>query len=353
MAVVMQHFCATAQEHCSVVIPSIPPHGYMAVDMFFFLSGFIMAYTYLDDFKGMTLTNYPRVLRKRAARIIPLNLFVVMMIVIMGQISWFLLGRNIIYPSGSLAIDIVSNVLMLQGLGVGTNLNGPSWSISTEVVAYVLFPIFVMAIGFARLQIACLAVLLCIALLFFLSWSTPRLGLDTNTTVGNLIRCLAEFGVGVFMHRVHKQQPSLVQFFAQDVVLTSTIIASVILLCLRLDLPAALLFPAIILGLASNRGRVAAIASYGFLHWLGLISFSLYLIHQPFRSIDLEILRSLHPAPVGFFSALAFAMAGSLLVVPFAYVVYRYIEYPGRNAVNALLGRLKPAALKIAPQPGN
>jgi len=32
---------------------------------------------------------------------------------------------------------------MLQGCCIGTNLNGPSWSISTELVVYLLFPVFV------------------------------------------------------------------------------------------------------------------------------------------------------------------------------------------------------------------
>src|SRR5689334_22075178 len=51
MAVVLQHFSATAQEHCRVAIPSLVPHGYVAVDFFFVLSGFIMAYTYLASFE--------------------------------------------------------------------------------------------------------------------------------------------------------------------------------------------------------------------------------------------------------------------------------------------------------------
>ena len=47
MAVVMQHFSATAQRHSLTTIPSLIPHGYIAVELFFVLSGFIMAYTYL------------------------------------------------------------------------------------------------------------------------------------------------------------------------------------------------------------------------------------------------------------------------------------------------------------------
>jgi peptidoglycan/LPS O-acetylase OafA/YrhL len=50
MAVVAQHFSATAQSLTQTTIPSLVPHGYMAVDLFFVLSGFIMCYTYLESF---------------------------------------------------------------------------------------------------------------------------------------------------------------------------------------------------------------------------------------------------------------------------------------------------------------
>ena len=342
MAVVMQHFCATAQEHCDTTIPSIPPHGYMAVDMFFFLSGFIIAYTHLEDFRALSLVGYPAFLRKRAARIVPLNLFVLAAIIVLGQASLALIGRNIIHPAADMPLDLVSNALMLQGLGVGTNLNGPSWSISTEVVAYLLFPLFAALIGLARPRLAGPAVALCVASLVALALTTPHLGLDTSTSAGNLVRCLTEFGTGVFIHRLYQRQTTIARIAGHDRVLAGAIIGSVVLLCLRLDLPAALLFPVIILGLATNRGHVAALMSNRVLHWFGLVSFSLYLIHQPFRSIGLELLRSVHPAPVGYFAALALAMAGAALVVPFAYLVHRYVERPGRNTVNALLGRFHP-----------
>ena len=53
IAVVLQHFAATAQSNASGWIPSPVPHGYMAVDFFFVLSGFIMSYTYLAGFETL------------------------------------------------------------------------------------------------------------------------------------------------------------------------------------------------------------------------------------------------------------------------------------------------------------
>src|SRR4051794_32482617 len=127
MAVVLQHFSATAQEHCVVTIPSLVPHGYVAVDFFFVLSGFIMAYTYLASFERLGTAAYRPFLAKRFARIVPLNLAVLLVIGLLGAGSVALAGVNIFFQSKNLAYDFAANALMLQGLGIGTNLNGPSW----------------------------------------------------------------------------------------------------------------------------------------------------------------------------------------------------------------------------------
>ena len=67
-----------------------------------------------------------------------------------GSVSVFWLGHNIFFSSSNLAADFTANALFLQGFGIGTNLNGPSWSISTEFAAYLLFPLFI-ALTFHRL----------------------------------------------------------------------------------------------------------------------------------------------------------------------------------------------------------
>ena len=112
---------------------------------------------------------------------------------------------------------------------------------------------------------------------------------------------------------------------------------------LRLDLPTALLFPALIVALAANRGAVARLMSTRALHGLGVISFSLYLTHQLFRPIDLALLQAWHPAPLGEAAALLFALAGSGAVVPFAWLTYVLVERPSRTLIRSLLGA-KPAA---------
>src|SRR5580698_4630391 len=109
MMVVMQHFSATAQEHSQSVIPSLVPHGYIAVDLFFVLSGFIMAYTYLDDFRSRGWQAFPTFIMKRVARIVPLNTFAVLLVLILGAVSSILIGRDIFHGSSNILFDGVAN----------------------------------------------------------------------------------------------------------------------------------------------------------------------------------------------------------------------------------------------------
>ena len=99
MAVVIEHFSATAEQHAAVSVPSLVAHGYLAVDLFFVLSGFIMAYTYLGTFEAHGIRAFPNFLGKRVARIVPLNTAVLLCLVAAGGVSSAVLGRNILYVS--------------------------------------------------------------------------------------------------------------------------------------------------------------------------------------------------------------------------------------------------------------
>ncbi len=343
LAVVMQHFSATAQEHCRVTIPSLVPHGYIAVDLFFALSGFIMAYTYAAAFEADGLRPFPGFLARRVARVAPLNLAVLGGLAVAAGVSALLLGRNIFFDSPDPAYDFAANALMLQGLGIGTNLNGPSWSISTEFMAYLAFPLFVAA-AFRSRGSAGLMLAASVAAVGLLASQHPRLAMDTGTPAAALLRCFAEFAMGMAACRATRSRRAAT-WLGRDGVAFGLAAACLAAMALRVDLPAVLLFPALIAALACNRRRMASALSARPLHGLGLASYSLYLIHGPFRPVELMALRALHPAPLGAAGALAFALAGSLSVVPFAWATHRLVEQPGRRfAQRMLLGRLMASA---------
>jgi peptidoglycan/LPS O-acetylase OafA/YrhL len=346
MGVVMQHFSTTAQQHSNVTIPSLVPHGYLAVDLFFILSGFIMSYTYLQDFRRRGLQALGSFLGKRVARIVPLNTVVVVLIVTGGLVSEQILGRNIFFSARDLVVDLPTNLLLLQGFGIGTNLNGPSWSISIEFAAYCAFPGLVWVVFAQRPAVAGPVMLFCCAALGWIASMQPRLGLGTDVMPFSLVRCIAEFTLGMGCFRVTQHEASA-RLFMTDAMGFALIAGSGFFMLLRLDLLAVLLFPGLIVALATNRGIVARLLSNRALHVLGTVSFSLYLIHQFFRSIDLELLQAWHPSPLGKEAALLFAFVGSVAVIPFALLTYVMVERPGRVLVRRLI-RARPAVEALA-----
>jgi peptidoglycan/LPS O-acetylase OafA/YrhL len=343
MMVVMQHFSATAARHATVTIPSLIPHGYMAVDLFFVLSGFIMAYTYRADFALRGNLAMPSFLLKRAARILPLNTVVVIAIMLAGAASELIAGSNIFYASRDPAYDVMCNLLLLQGLGFGMNLNGPSWSISTEFAAYLLFPAL-LALAFSRRPVViATTLLLSVAGVIITALNRLRLGMDVDTVSGEITLCFAQFVFGLITFRVTRMSSVRARLRADwPALLAAGWVA--VALCLRLDILAAIAFPAVVATLACNTGRVAALMATRVPYFLGEVSFSIYLVHDPCRPLALALLQALHPAPLAAVPALGFALVASLLVVPLAALAYITVERPGRRVVRALTAMLvRPA----------
>ena len=109
-----------------------------------------------------------------------------------------------------------------------------------------------------------------------------------------------------------------------------------VLMLLRLDLPTVLLFPLLIISLAKNKSKVSRVLSFPIFYFLGTISFSLYLLHQLFRPTELALVQAFHPVALSGSEALLFAFLGSLSVLPFAWLAYRFIERPGRTFIRSL-----------------
>ena len=206
MAVVLQHFSATAQLNASGWIPSIVPHGYMAVDFFFILSGFIMCYTYLAGFETLGSRAYGPFLWKRVARIFPLGIAVTLIIVACGglastvDLGWLFYSVKV---SGGLGAMIAVNLLHLQGFLPDYSLNDPSWSVSVELGAYLLFPILIFLMFKARVWVTIVYTLLGIGILLRLSSFDPAGGMAFRWAPLDLARCVIEFGFGMLVYRAY------------------------------------------------------------------------------------------------------------------------------------------------------
>ena len=340
MAVVLQHYSSSAEAWSGTRIPSLAPHGYMAVDFFFILSGFVMAYSYADAFRARGLAAYWPFLVRRVARVWPLQAFVVVALVGVGLVYQAFGAGWGLFRSDSIVFDALANILMLQGFGIGENINGPSGTVSQELGAYIAFPLLLWFAMHRLRWVAALAGAVAVGVLLREALGAPKLGLESREIGVMVARCFAEFTLGLLVWRAWKE--GWCRWMGSDAATAGFSAAAAASLLLGYDLPAALLFVPIVLAFAWNTGWPARLAAARVPYFLGVISYSLYLIHSPIRFAEFDLLARIWPGPVGAPAALATAFVLALTPIPVAWLTYRFVEEPGRDAIRALLQR-RPA----------
>lgn len=318
-------------------------HGYLAVDLFFVLSGFIIAYNYLDAFPSFTWGRYLRFLGVRIARIYPLHLFMLLL---------FLLNPLAITLAASQAVDwtryspgyFLLSVLLLQNWGFTGNLawNVPAWSISTEWMAYLLFPGIAAAARLLRgRMLALLGILVpLVALACTLDFIGEPLGGDIPRN--GWIRCIGEFIAGVALYRLWACRAGGEPWRGLDRWIAAVAGLLGLALYLRLDLTEAWVLPGVwvclVYILATEPVLITRVLSWGPIEQFGLWSYSTYLVHYFVRDwVKFLLVRDGIPASVQTACYLAGTAIASVLL-------YHLIEVPGRYAVRQFVTRRGPPA---------
>jgi peptidoglycan/LPS O-acetylase OafA/YrhL len=322
--------------------------GYLWVDLFFILSGFLMAMTYGKLFAGRwSLRTWLSFLWKRLARVYPLY------IVIVAATLAYTLGSygSPKDPSGLSSIglnrplvDVVANVLLMQSWGISRSVDGVAWSLSTEWGAYLLFPLLAWLALFERRGTAVAVALAVAAIVVGTVGLTMQDGayhsgpLDAydGTTVQPMLRCFGGFVLGLLTFRV-SQSPRLLAWVSHDVIAALAVMLLVAGFATGAhDLVVYPLFAVIVLALYGNRGWIARIFGCRPVHWLGLVSYSLYLLHiyflGPRDSLDQWFQARLPDGTAGF--AADAVICVTLLTL--SGLAYRGIEEPGRRWMRCL-----------------
>jgi peptidoglycan/LPS O-acetylase OafA/YrhL len=321
------------------------PRGYLAVDLFFVLSGFVLALSAAEDFRVKGWPACGRFWARRLARILPLNVFVVAAIVAANMTA----HRG----AGAPLARVACNALALQGFGGCVTLNAPAWTLSFEWLAYAAFPVLLIILVFSRIGWCVFTV--CIALLGLIGCAagTGRMTLDSSQFGPGFsaVRCVGEMVLGLAAYRAYAA-PSLRRLMSSDIAFAAIILVGSgecwLGECLRPawiggDVWVLAVFPALIITVAANKGSVAQCLGWRALHVLGVISFSVYLLHDAILQREARGMAILYPgwpAP-GVISGLFVALATVSVIVP-AWLVYRLVERPSRTALRRWL--LPPTA---------
>jgi peptidoglycan/LPS O-acetylase OafA/YrhL len=317
-----------------------------AVDIFFCLSSFTLCLVYGAG------TDRPFKFKEfaaaRCARIYPLYAIVL----VVWTVYCALWNQNLYsgYSWSGLIGDGVRQVLMINAwpiIGSGAHWIDPMWSLSVEAFGYVLvFPILFKLSGWtkslpASALLAAAIFFGCATFGFFTLFYNP--GINSHhipPATGFLIRWVAPvrgscmFAAGWTAYLLYLNHPTVrralvkgADFVAIAMIL---IVAGQAAGIVSVEL-LVVLTPFLILGLVSTKSLTARILSAEPLHFLGLISYSLYLLHWPV----MVFVRSYIPG-LAHRDLLRVAVTVGIALVA-AVLSYFFIERPSRRRLRQLL----------------
>ena len=310
-------------------------HGYLAVDLFFVLSGFIIAHNYLNRLSHFRLAAYLHFLGVRLARVYPLHIFMLLL---------FLMNPIAILIASSRGHDYsryepwyyLMSVFLIQNWGFSDELawNVPAWSISAEWMAYLLFPIFAWLARRCARNI--LTIIIGVLLpLILLGIGLALMGEDLGGSIpqNGLLRCVTEFASGVFVHRLW----TLTEKYRMIVFVGSVVLASMVFAYLYLGVSDSWALPftwAFAVLLLATEPRMARwILANRVMETIGLWSYSTYLAHYFVRDwVKFLLIRDGAQSCI----PIIFYIGGTVFA---SVLLYRLIEIPGRNRFRYIVDR--------------
>ena len=345
LMVVLFHFQASwvlLLPGLSVLTP-LARRGYLGVDLFFILSGFILCYVHKPGTGRFDAREYLKFLGLRLARVYPNHLATLGFLI--GMVA---LARFVNVPIHGSEYDFRDLPLQLTMTHAWPGLedrsafywNYPSWSISCEWFAYLfVFP----ACWFGLKHNWGPAVFLTLGYAFLLVWLcvAPRLG---NDLVSCILRVACEFAAGATIFRAWWTGPLIGRYCQQAV--TWTLLATLVALeAVPLEFSYAsqtviLIFPLVLLGLTTETTLVGRVFSSPVCLWLGNVSYALYMSHalvQKAMKIALPAERFVH---VSLGVRLGVVMIQLLALLGGASALYYFVELPSRNCLRKRIRRL-------------
>jgi peptidoglycan/LPS O-acetylase OafA/YrhL len=325
------------------------PHGYLPVDLFFMLSGFVIGYVYRDDLHPESSQNYKIFLIKRFARLYPAYIVISAFYVL--KIGLGLTGEETFARFDWL--DAIGNLLLLTGWGLNIYpLIGVSWASSAELGSYFAAPVLMKYTLEKDVRWWAACVVLSLIGICLISYSGqgasgPLDVVDRNSFLP-LCRAIIGFTLGLATLRY---APYLDRLSAttQDV-LVIAILALMIALAVFTaeDLPIYLLFVPFI-AILSRDGRAAqALFGNRLVYHLGVISYSIYLFHPLFLTFAERSSRHFGSTMTAYVLCTLACFAAIWLL---SYLSYRFVEMPGRQFVIRLLSPRAAAATVRPAQP--
>lgn len=326
--------------------------GWLAVDFFFSLSGFIFFFLYADAIGAQKVKAWPFFVL-RFSRLYPLHLATLVLVAVLQQWVFARTGDYFVIPFND-AYHFVLNLFLASSWGLehGYSFNGPIWSVSVEVLMYVMF--FVMCWLFNR-RLAATVALVAIGLVLFSAfpilgrgvfsfffggltllfyrhlchrdWVSPALKIAATVTVllwlGTVLEVASPWFWPGVSNALNAVLPEHLHSLVDKIVHAASRFSIV-----------ALLFPMTILSLAlaeTRRGHLGR--RFGL---IGSVSYSSYLLHFPLQLVMFMSVIQWGGSAAFFYQPVSMLLFFAILI-PLCLLSYRYFEAPAQKAVRKLL----------------
>lgn len=316
-------------------------HGYLAVDFFFILSGFVIGYAYDDRWKTMPIKDF---IKRRFIRLHPM----VVIGAIIGAIMFYFQGCPVWDVSKVSVTMLLIATLMnaclipatpgfeIRGVTEMFPLNGPSWSLFYEYIGNILYAFFIHKLSTKVLSIW--VVLAGCGLAGFAIWGPygdicAGFSLTGENILGGSLRLLFSFSAGLLLSRLFKP------IFIKGVFWICSLSVVILLAVPRIGgsenlwmnglydtLCFAVLFPLIVYLGAS--GKTTDKLTTRICKFLGDISYPLYMVHYPFIYLYYAWVKNEH---LTFVQSLPGAIAVVIGSIILAYLCLKLYDEPVRK----------------------
>lgn len=316
-------------------------HGYLAVDFFFILSGFVIGYAYDNRWESMKTKDF---LKRRIIRLHPM----VVIGAVIGGMMFYFQGCSVWDVSKvtvlALFLATFMNALMIpatpgteiRGLGEMYPLNGPSWSLFFEYIGNLLYALFIH-----RFSTRALAVLVFVAgcgLATFAIWGPygdicAGFQLTGTEFTAGLLRLLFSFSAGLLLFRIFK--PAKVKGAFWICSLSLIILMAVpriggaehLWLNGLYDTVCFVVFFPLLVYLGAS-GKTTDKVTTALCKFLGAISYPLYMVHYPFIYLYYAWVKNEN---LTFVQSLPGALAVVLGSMILAYLCLKFYDIPVRR----------------------
>jgi peptidoglycan/LPS O-acetylase OafA/YrhL len=302
-------------------------HAYLAVDFFFCLSGFVIAYAYDDKMATIGIREF---LKRRLIRLHPL--------VIIGSVIGLLVFifdpfTNLYHKYADKTwLLFICSCLMIPFPLVKEryfnlfHLNAPTWSLFWEYIANILYAIVLVKLPKKMLWI--LTVLAAIALVYE-GWKSHHLsvGWGGDNIRGGGIRVAFSFLAGIMVYRMRWIIQSKLGFVSLSILLLPALLFPWNEKFTWLADPLVCIFYFTFL-IMLGAGALTRKATQPICQFSGKISYPLYMVHYPFIWVFLSYVEKYKPSLQ---TMTWITVAGTALLLLFAWLVMKYVDEPIRK----------------------